>query len=205
MPFTTVPFIEPRSATTKPWPAGRISAWRRRAARVGDHDVAVGHAPEHDRLLAERDAAAVGQHERSDARALVDLGGDVALTRAELVVGDERDGDGPDEVVALGAGVLPGDLGELTRQGVGEGVEALEVGGCEVDADVVRRDRHPVDPHRALGVERAGDLRRPTSTGSRPLRKALLKVPSTSRSRRCSNPCIPTASVYECIASDSVR
>ena len=48
-------------------------------------------------------------------------------------------------------------------------------------------------------------MRRPTSTGSRPLGKALLNVPSTRRSRRRSNPCIPTASVYECIASDSVR
>ena len=83
----------------------------------------------HDRLLAEGHAAPVGQHERSDQRALVDLGRDVALTWAELVVGDERHGHGPDEVVALGAGVLPGDLGELPRQGVGEGVEALEVGG----------------------------------------------------------------------------
>ena len=32
------------------------------------------------------------------------------------------------EVVALGAGVLPCDLGELPRQRVGEGVEPLEVG-----------------------------------------------------------------------------
>jgi len=75
---------------------------------------------------------------------------------AQLVVGDEGDGDGTDEVVPLGLGVLSGGLGKFARERVGKGFEAIEVVGREVDADVVRRYRNTVDAHRALGVEHAG-------------------------------------------------
>ena len=63
---------------------------------------------------------------------------------------------GPDELVALVAGVLAGGLGQLAGEGLGEGAEALEVGRGEVDADVVGRDRSAADPERAAVVEHAG-------------------------------------------------
>ena len=62
---------------------------------------------------------------------------------------------GPDEVVALVAGVLPRGLGELAGEGVGERLEALEVGGREVHADVVRRDGAAAHAERAAVVEHA--------------------------------------------------
>ena len=63
---------------------------------------------------------------------------------------------GPDELVALVAGVLAGRLGELAGEGLGERLEALEVGGREVHADVVGRDRAPAHAEGAAVVEHAG-------------------------------------------------
>jgi hypothetical protein len=91
-----------------------------RRPSIRDDDAAIGVAPEHQRLLAQRHATPVGQHERAHAQPLMDLGRDVALAGAQLVVGDERDRDRTDEVVALGLRVLPCGLRELTSERVGE-------------------------------------------------------------------------------------
>src|ERR1017187_4120319 len=83
---------------------------------------------------------------------------DVAFTRAQLVVGDECHRHRADEVVTLNPGVLPGHLRQLSGQRGGEGLEAVEVLGSEVDTDVVRSDRHAVAPDGAVRIEGAGDL-----------------------------------------------
>ena len=140
-PLTRVPFVDWRSTRRKPFPAGRISVWRRGRLGVGDDDVALRQPPDGERALAERDAPAVGQEQRPDAHAGGDLGNDVALADPQFVVGDEVHGDGTHELVALLARVLAGELGELPGEGVGERLEAIEVGVGEVDADVVRVPR----------------------------------------------------------------
>ena len=89
-------------------------------------------ASDDGRVLAERDAAAVAEDQRPGpaAGALEDLGDDVEVALLErLVVGDERDRHRPDELVALVLGVRPRRLGQLAGEGLGERLEALEVGG----------------------------------------------------------------------------
>ena len=63
----------------------------------------------------------------------------------------------PDELVALVLGVGARGFGELTRQGFGERGEPLEVGGREVDPDVVGRHRPSADPEGAARVEDPSD------------------------------------------------
>ncbi len=66
--------------------------------------------------------------------------------------------DRPEELVALVAGVLTGRVGELARQHVDVGGEALEVGGGEVDDEVVGDDPAALHPEDSRGVEGARDL-----------------------------------------------
>ena len=193
-PLTFVPFIEPRSTTRKPSAVGADLGVAPRGAGVGERHGAVGVPAEHGGVLTEADPAAVGQDERAHlaARALGDLGHDV---ERRPVFSESSDTSvtvtGPEELVALLAGVLPGGLGQLAGERVGERLEALGVVGGEVDADVVGRDERPLTPSvRPLSSTRT--RRCPISTGWSPLRKALLKVPSTSRSSLRSNPWSPT-------------
>ena len=111
VPLTSVPFIEPRSTTTKPSAVGADLGVPSREAR-GSARVTVQSA---DRPIVvvcspERDPPAVGEDQRSHpaAGAFGDLGHDVVVARLERVVGHEGDGDRADELVALVAGVLRG-------------------------------------------------------------------------------------------------
>ena len=70
---------------------------------------------------------------------------------------DQLDLHRPEEVVAVGAGVLPGLLGELALEDVGVVVEALGVLGAEADEEVVGRDGPP-DAERAPVVHLAQQL-----------------------------------------------
>ena len=81
---------------------------------------------------------------------------------------------GPEELVALVAGVLPGGFGELAGEGVGERLEALGVGGGEVDADVVRRDEAAAHAEGAAVVEHA-DHAVPDLDGLEPAAEGLVE------------------------------
>ena len=102
-----------------------------------------------------------------------------------------RRATGPDEAVALVAGVLAGRLGQLADEGLGEGLRSCSwSAGAEGDGEVVGRDDAPSRRRvRSASISRV--RRRPSSTGWSPLRKALANTPSTRRSRRCSNSASP--------------
>ena len=154
VPFTVVPFVEPRSTTRKPSGPRRTCACWRDDLRIGERHRAVGEAPDRRRLVGERNPPAVGQDERGGPPALALLDGrlDPQVALAALRVFGEVDRDRPDEVIVLVAGVLAGGVGELARERVAERREALGVGRRQHDREVVRRD-DAVHTDRASGVE----------------------------------------------------
>ena len=84
------------------------------------------------RLVAERDPAAVGEHERAvvPGRRRRSRRRRARSPRARVSSTHERDLDQAHEVVALVAAVLARGVGELARERVGEAGEALEVVGA---------------------------------------------------------------------------
>jgi hypothetical protein len=151
--------------------------------RVREGHGAIREPADRGGLVPELDPASVRQYQRPEVRrlALDDLGHDLELAGAELVVLDQRHGDGPHERVRLVPGVLAGGVGELALEHVGVAGEAFEVVRGEVDDDVV--GHHGPAPHadHAPGVERACDLppdldgleAGPESLGERPLDEPL--------------------------------
>ena len=144
---------------TNPSAVGRISAWRREARGSARLTVQSEFRPSEVMCSPRPHPSAVGQDERAHvaAGALGDLGHHVVVAGLEALVGHERERHGTDELVALVAGVLAGGLGQLPGQRLGEGAEALEVGGGQIHPDVVGRDGTPVHAERPAVVEDARD------------------------------------------------
>ena len=106
-PLTSVPFIDPRSTTTKPSRGGRISAWRREARGIGRASPCSRGAA---RCVAASSPSAMRRPSGSTSEPDVAAGpSTISATTSkspglEGVVGHEGDGDRADELVALVAG-----------------------------------------------------------------------------------------------------
>src|SRR5262249_56471540 len=111
-------------------------------------------------MVPERHSPAVREDERSQVlgRALDDLGHDLELSGAEVVVLDQGDGDGPKEVVALVPRVLAGGVAALTGQHVGGRGGPLYFLSGGGDDDGVGRHPPPRGTRFAGGVGGAGGL-----------------------------------------------
>ena len=130
-PLTCVPFIEPRSTTRKPSAVARISACgatpggRRGVTVQSEFRPSTGGVLAEARPGGRRAGRASPPGRRRPRRSrpttskspVFRVSSDTSVTVT-----------GPDELVALLAGVLPGGLGELAGEGLGERLEALEVG-----------------------------------------------------------------------------
>ena len=107
-PFTRVPFVDPRSTTTKSAPRRTHLGVAAADVRVGERHLALGQPTDAGRLVAEPDALPVRQHQRAHGPAsgrLLDRGGHEELARAQARVVGELDEHRAHERVLLLAGV----------------------------------------------------------------------------------------------------
>ena len=163
-PFTLVPLVDWRSATTTSLPWRRISAWRRltlgslRAiVHSGRRPISTVSLPRTIREPSDKD-----QRSRGEAvDALADLGRHPVTTRPSRGITADLDLDRAHEHVSLGSGVLTCRVAELPGQDVGEALETVCVGGRQRDHEHVGRDKAS-DPHATKEVhlpsKASGDL-----------------------------------------------
>ena len=161
VPLTIVPFVDPRSTTTKFWRFGRISAWRRLTFWSLSGMVHSDRRPTVTGVSPSGDPLARRQHERGGAGRRRRRRDWRSVARTSKRPGfcvsstDSSTFTGPEEVVALAAGVLAGRLDELGLEHVGDLGEALEVLRRELDDEVVRDDPSPLDVDGTLVVHLA--------------------------------------------------
>ena len=160
VPLTIVPFVDPRSTTTKFWRFGRISAWRRLTLLSLSGIVHSDRRPTVTGASLERDPLARRQDQRGGTGGLAvgglaQRGEDLEATGLLRLVDGKLDLDRSEEVVALAAGVLTSRLDELGLQHVGDLAEALEVLRRQLHDEVVGNDPATLDVDGALVVHLA--------------------------------------------------
>ena len=197
-PLILVPLVEPRSASTNPPPEGRISAWLRLTLGSSSVMTLSGMRPMVTTVSPSTKRSPLGSTSEpapappspSRSRAAIE-NEPIAHRRVDL----EADGDRAHELVALFAGVVAGELGEVAGHRVGDLGELVGVLLRQVHGEVV--GHHGVAPHADgagvvhLAGEPPADLdgaqARPEGAGERPLDhllQPLLEVPQSHRGRR---------------------
>ena len=144
---------------------------------------------------ADRQRAAVRQHQGRADVALEERGHDLDASGLEPLGLEELDLDGAREGVALVGGVLARRLGELVDEGVGEPLEAGEVVTRDGHGEVVGCEQ-PADPHPAAEVHLAqhpvadlDGLHRPTKRHSqRSFHQSLEAILDASQAHDGRNP-----------------
>ena len=117
----------------------------------GSRPMVIGSGPSTTRMPSASTTEAADQ----PGRALVDVGHHGEAAPALAGVLHHRHRDRAHEHVLLGAGMLAGGLLELADQGVQEALEAVEIGGGQVDDEGIGRDQ-PVDAQAPLQVHLPG-------------------------------------------------